>query len=363
MKQKSTRRGFTLVELLVVIAIIGILIGMLLPAVQQVREAARRTSCSNKQRQLALAILNYESTHQNLPPMARGTFLNGEYGGKQSQAGGQGLGGRSNAPAWPWTTLTMPFYEAQNQFDALNPSANTPDFILDNFSQFQEILQTPMPILRCDSDNGEDLNENRRNRWRQNSGPSTFTVARANYIGVCNDGTQYGAFDDRLYRQTGVNYGNANNDTFPREAFAGAFGQMNNGFKLSQITDGTSNVLLTGERATTYSRGSVSHPVHAANAYLSRCSQDSTGTSGIGPIPQNGAGDCVGTLGVGIQPFFGPPVSAPQYWAASSFSSNHPAGVVFTYVDGSVHFLAETVNLELLYRLGGRDDGGIVTEL
>ena len=64
---KSSKKGFTLVELLVVIAIIGILIGMLLPAVQQVREAARRTECMNNLRQVALASLNFESAHMHMP--------------------------------------------------------------------------------------------------------------------------------------------------------------------------------------------------------------------------------------------------------------------------------------------------------
>ena len=68
----SGRRGFTLVELLVVIAIIGILIGMLLPAVQQVREAARRSQCQNQMRQMTLGMMNYESANQHFPPGVQG---------------------------------------------------------------------------------------------------------------------------------------------------------------------------------------------------------------------------------------------------------------------------------------------------
>ena len=74
---KIRKQGFTLVELLVVIAIIGILIGMLLPAVQQVREAARRTQCANNSRQLVLAMLNYESAHQRFPPAINSEFSRG----------------------------------------------------------------------------------------------------------------------------------------------------------------------------------------------------------------------------------------------------------------------------------------------
>ena len=99
--RRSTRAAFTLVELLVVIAIIGILIGMLLPAVQQVREAARRIECSNNLKQLALGLLNYESGHMNFP-----------------QASGP-LGSISSADHGTVFLAIMPFVESGNQYDQL----------------------------------------------------------------------------------------------------------------------------------------------------------------------------------------------------------------------------------------------------
>ena len=106
MSQSHARRGFTLVELLVVIAIIGILIGMLLPAVQQVREAARRTTCMNNLRQIGLASLNFESARMSFPTA-----------GGQSNAfwdTGEELRQRHGHENLGWLYQILPFMEQQN---------------------------------------------------------------------------------------------------------------------------------------------------------------------------------------------------------------------------------------------------------
>ena len=97
-------RGFTLVELLVVIAIIGILIGMLLPAVQQVREAARRIECANKMRQLALACHNYHSAHDNFPP-GISTDVDLDY----STTGNLRTSINAGFRGAPWSVLILPY--------------------------------------------------------------------------------------------------------------------------------------------------------------------------------------------------------------------------------------------------------------
>lgn len=97
----NRKKAFTLVELLVVIAIIGILIGMLLPAVQMVREAARRTSCSNKIRQIAMGLHSFQSVHKKLPP--------GWLGDETIDTKG-----------WAWMAYTLPHVEQQNLYDSIN---------------------------------------------------------------------------------------------------------------------------------------------------------------------------------------------------------------------------------------------------
>ena len=118
---RSRRTGFTLVELLVVIAIIGILIGMLLPAVQQVRGAARRTQCANNLRQAGLACLNYESAFQPFPPGLNVPINQGSGSFYTGQANSMGLKQPAiNGKFGSWMVWVLPFMEQNNLFDQLN---------------------------------------------------------------------------------------------------------------------------------------------------------------------------------------------------------------------------------------------------
>ncbi|MFO0886515.1 MAG: DUF1559 domain-containing protein, partial [Pirellulales bacterium] len=136
------RKGFTLVELLVVIAIIGVLVALLLPAIQTAREAARRASCSNNLRQVGLALQNYHDTFKTFPP-------SGFYGRPNSSGGNPQL-----AYHHTWVTAILPFLEQKPLYDAIN-------FNLPAFNQTVAIngVNTPLqsvevPTMRCPSDAG-----------------------------------------------------------------------------------------------------------------------------------------------------------------------------------------------------------------
>jgi len=343
-------RGFTLVELLVVIAIIGILIAMLLPAVQSVREAARRISCTNNQRQVGIAIANYQSANQEYPALGVGTFIGGSYRAPLDPANPAHNPG-SRTAVWPWTVFVLPFMDADSQFEVLNPSS------------------TPMPAWRCASDAAfTPLNEGRERFWRDGDS-NTYAVAKSNFIGVSNDGANFGTTAN--LRAQGVGYANSITGTNGIDGnpitedgfFAGIFGQMNFRLTISDVDDGTSNTLLLGERATEYTISSTRHDARAATSYLARGSLVlDLGNVISGPFPSSGASDCVGSVGTGINALFGPPVVTPEFWATNLFSSNHPGGCVFVLADGSVRFIEDNVNLITLQNLGSRNDGRVLGE-
>ena len=153
------RRGFTLVELLVVIAIIGILVALLLPAVQAALEAARMMSCKNHLKQIGLAIHHYHDTYDAIPPGWISTDRTDPEG----------------APGWAWSTRILPFLEQrplyENEIDTRLPISDPLHLTA---------RETALSVFRCPSDNGKPLFM----LTSEGGGSDMFQVARSNYPGV-----------------------------------------------------------------------------------------------------------------------------------------------------------------------------------
>ena len=204
------RRGFTLVELLVVIAIIGILIGMLLPAVQQVREAARRIQCGNNLRQTALALHNYETANMRFPP---GHLINPEWNSVTFEAdeapgGYDGRNFPNGGPFWSWMFRIAPFME----YDTITSLAD-----VDEWPWWQR------------QDNGRTINSI--------SVPSFICPSESRGAAVWTDGNGNEA---AVTSYLGVSGRDSYKETGGQDGIIYA----NSKVSIVEITDGTSNTLL-----------------------------------------------------------------------------------------------------------------------
>ncbi len=305
-----TRRAFTLVELLVVIAIIGVLIALLLPAVQQAREAARRMQCSNNLKQIGLALHNFHDTYGNLPP-----------GGSRSGHGG-----------YTWGTFILPFIEQTAVWDAiLEESGNYPPDPTGKSGSIYcgcheyGVWTTPGPeatVLEafiCPSDTLAEVR------------PGTdmgHQCGKANYAGSLGHG-----------------HGSDN----------GFFNRFISSVRsLRDVTDGLSNTIAIGEAGGGRLAGAPdgenpTYPVWAGSP------KGGSGTSLThwGPLREAWHGVPI-NLSNG-----GGPAGDPSSWD-KGFGSLHPGGAMFLFGDGSVHFLAETINLDAYDNLGQMNDGDVV---
>jgi len=196
------RFGFTLVELLVVIAIIGILIALLLPAVQAAREAARRTKCTNHLKQLGLALHNYHDVVNQFPPgWVRG----------------------NGSPGWGWNVMVFPYMENKPLYDVLNPCGRRLGVVRNHATDYV-LLQTKIEVLRCPSDTSPDLG---MKTFSRNSPPDPLPLATTNYAG-CRGFFNMADDDNRL--NNGILYANST-------------------ITFAHMLDGSSNTFAVGEKS------------------------------------------------------------------------------------------------------------------
>jgi prepilin-type N-terminal cleavage/methylation domain-containing protein/prepilin-type processing-associated H-X9-DG protein len=313
------RPAFTLIELLVVIAIIAVLIGLLLPAVQKVREAANRAQCTSNLKQLAIGCHSYHDVYVSLP----------RDGDPVTVKTGVGWGD-TTAPRWSWIARMLPYIEQQN----LYAEAGIPTNKLSQNKDTLAAVATPLKILYCPS----DLSPRQRTTT---ANLSPFLVGITNYHGV--SGANWGADGYPTEGNFSTPYRNigANGSYNGLEKGDGLFWRSDiryGALKITSITDGTSNTFMIGEDVPDLNQ-------HNAWSYCN-------GANGTCAIPPNTGV----TLPTGVPPSLGP--SDFGDWPERySFRSRHPGGLQFAYADGSVHFISDSIPLQT-YRALATIKGG-----
>ena len=289
--------GFTLVELLVVIAIIGILVALLLPAIQAAREAARRTQCNNNLKQIGVAMHNYHDTHKVLP------------------AGCIGNRTPTGVPDWGWAVSIMPFMEMDALYQQLDIGTKriTQFYYAAATVEEKALVQTPIPAYRCPSDVAKPLN-NLCLFGSQN--PAFFDLATGNYVASSGTGTNAGTTD-----AGGLFYGNSWK-TF------------------RDVLDGTSSTLMAGERDAS----------HLAAVWAGTGKNDSYGNEGSARTMFR-AGFVINWDYV----WSGNPENQGK-----GLASLHPGGVNLALADASVRWFPQTTNSAVMQDLGNRADGNTV---
>jgi prepilin-type N-terminal cleavage/methylation domain-containing protein/prepilin-type processing-associated H-X9-DG protein len=319
MIQKSGR-GFTLVELLVVIAIIGILIALLLPAVQAAREAARRKQCANHLKQLGLACQNYASARRSLPVSDGDAFQNLPPFSPTPPRSGHG-----------WIVAAMPYLEEQALHAQFKPylsgkmwSGSAEGGILD--VNCRTALKSPVSGLRCPSDQTSEATS--KKQWQVGMSAS-YECTVTNYKGVA--GTKLSC----VWYSPGGSTPPCDGLLWPNSYW--------HPIKFSKITDGTSQTLMVGEDMP--SQNNHSAAFYANGDYCTT-------------VPNYLEASGVALFNV----IYTPP--KPDSWTeVITFRSPHKGGVQFCMADGSVRFFVDTVNSSIYKAMSTRAGGETIRAL
>ncbi len=349
-------RGFTLIELLVVIAIIATLIALLLPAVQQAREAARRSQCKNHLKQMGIALHNYHDTHSAFPA---GYFSYGTSDGSGPTWANIDPLTWDAAPGWTWAAMLLPYLDQAPLYNALD--VNRPCWDAGHAG----VVQTKLSVFLCPTSSGGDepflIQDATGSPLLKAGQPVRF--GRSHYVashgqescwGECGASTTGEVFTN-IYTMT------TKTVTINGDASKVADGPFfrNSRTRMRDVTDGTSNTIFLGEHSSKLSDktwvgvvpGAFTHP---------RFSTPENGPDAAATLALIHAGPSGGELDITGFPIVHP-VNFPTYHVGQMYSE-HVGGGHICLGDGSVRFVSENMDLLLWAELSSISEGEVIGE-
>lgn len=338
-QRRSRRRGFTLIELLVVIAIIGVLVALLLPAVQQAREAARRTQCRNNLKQIGLALHNYHDNFNCFPPGYMGTTQ--DCGMIRNYVTPPGVTPVNVAQGWGWGTFILPYVDQSPIYNAMNVSVHQVQCDAPLGAANDPAIGNPasgryvVPVFNCPTATDPDV-------FYAVNGPTTSLHSKSNYVAVCGvdftgtvSATTYAAMSavDKAAYAAG---------------FRGAFGDGSK-YPCTRIrdeSDGTSQTFMIGE------------------AYRKDTDTNFTAwVTGVGGERRPGrwfgmaADDQTACI---VRQLKTTGTFAVNGGSFNAFASQHTGGAFFLLSDGAVRFISENGDQSTISRFGTINDNLVI---